>query len=487
VRLRRYPRYRPSGVEWLGRVPGHWAVGRARQCLEVNPRGGRLRALAPGAEVSFVPMEAVGEYGGLRLDATRAAFEADAGYTPFQDGDVLVARITPCFENGKGALARGLVNGAGMGSTELHVLRAGPLLEPGYLFYLTLSHPFRQLGAEEMKGAGGQGRVSAEFCRDFPMPVPPLAEQRAIAAFLDGRMAEIGRLIGGQAAQHAKLGELRTELVSSAVATVPPGHAAGRASPPLPRGARVAELWGDIPAHWAVERLRFSLRRVEQGWSPLCDGHPAADGEWGVLKVGAVNGGRFDPSENKALPAGDAPQEQYEICPGDLLVSRANTPELLGSAALVDCVRPRLLLCDKLYRLHLREDRLLPQMLLHILGSRPARAQLANQATGTSASMQNIDQDALLNLWIARPPLSEQREIAARLSVRTERIDRAREKIEAAIVRLKEYRTTLITAAVTGQIDVRGEPSQVDDESCIDHDPAQWSSGFRSMAEAVTA
>jgi type I restriction enzyme S subunit len=454
--------------------------------MEVNPGAGRLRDLEPGCAVSFVPMEAVGEYGGLRLESTRAAFEADAGYTPFQDGDVLVARITPCFENGKGALVRGLVNGAGLGSTELHVLRAGPLLEPGYLLYLTLSHAFRQQGTRAMKGAGGQGRVSADFCRDFPIPLPPLAEQRAIAAFLDGRMAAFDRMIGGQAARHARLGELHSTLVSRALAEgLPPEHAG--VQPPAPARSAGEAVLGEIPAHWAAERLKFSLRRMEQGWSPLCDSHPAQDGEWGVLKVGAVNGGRFDPRENKVLPPSDAPQEQYEIRRGDLLVSRANTPELLGSAALVGRVRPRLLLCDKLYRLHLREDRLLPQMLLHILRSRPARSQLAQQATGTSASMQNIDQDALRNLWIALPPLDEQRAIAKRLSCHTSRIDRAREKIEAAIERLREYRTALITAAVTGQIDVRGESEQTVDGFCLDHDPARWSSGLRPMAEPATA
>lgn len=479
----RYLRYRPSGVEWLGCVPEHWQVRRARFLLEVNPRGGRLREVSPGSEVSFVPMNAVGEYGGLRLETTRPAFEAD-GYTPFQDGDVLVARITPSFENGKGALARELANGAAFGTTELHVLRAGPLLDPGYLFHLTLSHAFRQPGAGHMRGAGGQRRVPADFCRDFPTPLPPMDEQRAIAAFLDARVAALDRMIARHLALHARLGELRDSLVSR---TVTGRLARDEASADEEQARTGTDELGEVPAHWAVERLRFSLRGIEQGWSPLCDRIPAGEGEWGVLKVGAVNGPEFDPRENKALPAGDAPREQYEIRRGDLLVSRANTLGLLGSAALVGRVRPRLLLCDKLYRLHLREERLLPAMLLHVLRSRLARVQMERQATGTSSSMQNISQAAIRNLRIAVPPLDEQRAIAACLTCRTRRIDQAREKIEIVIERLKEYRTALITAAVTGQIDVRGESSQAADESGLDHDAMQWSAGIHSMAEAVTA
>ena len=105
------------------------AVLIARFCMRVNPRSIRLRELGPEDEISFVPMDAVGEYGGLNLELTRSVGDIGSGYTEFDDGDVIVAKITPCFENGKGALASGLKNGAAIGTTELHVLRANPGLE----------------------------------------------------------------------------------------------------------------------------------------------------------------------------------------------------------------------------------------------------------------------------------------------------------------------------------------------------------------------
>ena len=133
VKLPAYPRTKPSGVEWLGDVPEHWEVKRGRFAMRVNPTAPRLRALKPEDEVSFVPMESVGVGGGINLEQSRILADVSGGYTEFQDGDVVVAKITPCFENGKAALARGLLNGAAYGTTELHVLRAGPTLDRSFL------------------------------------------------------------------------------------------------------------------------------------------------------------------------------------------------------------------------------------------------------------------------------------------------------------------------------------------------------------------
>ena len=195
MKLAPYPKYKPSGVEWLGEVPEHWEVKRGRFCIGVNPPSDGLRRLHPEDEVSFVPMEAVGEYGDLSLDHTRAISEIGSGYTEFDDGDVVVAKITPCFENGKGALATGLVNGIAFGTTELHVLRAAPNLEQHFLFYFTISRLFRGNGEGEMYGAGGQKRVPPEFCKNIRVPLPAVDEQRTIADFLDRETAKTNMLV----------------------------------------------------------------------------------------------------------------------------------------------------------------------------------------------------------------------------------------------------------------------------------------------------
>ncbi|WP_170207435.1 restriction endonuclease subunit S [Acidovorax temperans] len=106
-----------SGVEWLGEVPAHWEVMRLRNVTTLNPSKSEVSHLLRETEVSFLPMEAVGDDGTLNLDRTRPIGEVESGYTYFREGDVTIAKITPCFENGKGAVMRRLHNGHGFGTT----------------------------------------------------------------------------------------------------------------------------------------------------------------------------------------------------------------------------------------------------------------------------------------------------------------------------------------------------------------------------------
>ena len=213
--LEPHPKLKLSGVEWLGDMPTHWEVKRGRFCADVNPQP--LRLLHPDSEASFVPMEAVGEYGGLNLDQTRYVFEVNSGYTEFKDGDVVVAKITPCFENGKGALATGLLNGIGFGTTELHVLRPFENLDVRFLFYFSISQVFRNMGEGEMYGAGGQKRVPPEFCKDIQIPLPPVEEQHAIADFLDRATVKIDTLMTKIETAIERLQEYRSALITAAV------------------------------------------------------------------------------------------------------------------------------------------------------------------------------------------------------------------------------------------------------------------------------
>lgn len=130
----------------------------------VNPRASRIDA---AATVSFVAMEDVSEHGELVRSVDRARAELGSGYTQFNDGDVLVAKITPCFENGKGALAEGLTSGVGFGTTEFHVVRPKISDDADYLHQATLTSRFRSDGERHMTGSAGQRRVPADFISGF--------------------------------------------------------------------------------------------------------------------------------------------------------------------------------------------------------------------------------------------------------------------------------------------------------------------------------
>ncbi len=190
-----YPAYKASGIAWLGEIPSHWEMQRLRFRCRLNPSKSELINISPDTEVSFLPMEKFGEDGSLVLDETRSLEQVWQSYTYFRDHDIAVAKITPCFENGKGALLQGLVNGIGFGTTELHVLRTDEDTDPRFIFYVTRSHPFRHQGVAMMYGAAGQQRVPVEFFQNYATPFPPLPEQRTIAAFLDREPARLDTAI----------------------------------------------------------------------------------------------------------------------------------------------------------------------------------------------------------------------------------------------------------------------------------------------------
>jgi len=150
------------------------------------------RKLAQDASVSFVPMEDLGiDEKFLRPKQTRPLRDVAGSYTYFADGDVLLAKITPCFENGKLGIAGGLTNGVGFGSSEYVVLRPGRDLSPDWLYYYLSREAFRFEGAGQMAGAVGHRRVAKDFIENYPIPVPPIGDQLRIVGTLDEAFAAI--------------------------------------------------------------------------------------------------------------------------------------------------------------------------------------------------------------------------------------------------------------------------------------------------------
>ena len=233
-----------------GDLPEGWTRRRLRFDVRLNPKKSSLD-MEPDELVSFIPMVAVGEYGGLDLDGVRELEDAYDGYTYFAEGDLCIAKITPCFENGKGALAEGLTNGVGFGTTELHVVRPGPKIDRRFLFYVSIADDFRKLGESEMYGAAGQKRIDESFIKDWVAPLPPLETQRRIARFLDEKTARIDGLIEKKRELLDRLAEKRLALITRAVT-----KGLNAQTPMKPSGI---DWLGDIPVHWEVKRLRFLL------------------------------------------------------------------------------------------------------------------------------------------------------------------------------------------------------------------------------------
>jgi type I restriction enzyme S subunit len=233
------------------------------------------------------------------------------------------------------------------------------------------------------------------------------------------------------------------------------------------------EWLGKIPAHWRLLASRRSIGRIEQGWSPVAEERLAGLDEWAVIKLSAVNKGTFVPDEHKALPADLAPDTRYEIHEGDFLLTRANTPDLVADVCIARGVRPKLMLCDLVYRLQLRSDRVSPTFLVYWLLSRVGRYQIEVDARGSSQSMVKVSQGHILAWKLILPPHDEQRAIAAFLDRETARIDALVAKKELLIELLQEKRTALINRAVTKGLDPN-VPMKDSGVEWLGEIPAHW-------------
>jgi type I restriction enzyme S subunit len=299
-----------------------------------------------------------------------------------------------------------------------------------------------------------QKNISMDDIPRLIMTRPPLPEQEAIATFLDRETAKIDALISEQQRLIELLQEKRQAVISHAVTK--------GLNPDAPMKDSGVEWLGEVPDDWKMKRVKHLCEYIEQGWSPQCENESSEGDAPGVLKVGCVNGGVFRPSENKRLPADLSPIPQYGVRRGDLLVSRANTKELVGSAAVAEKDYPWLYICDKLYRITVMPGKAASNYLALYFVSNEARGQLELGASGASQSMQNISQSVLMEMPIPLPEPDEQERIINAVAVQCNQIDHLRTNASEAIGLLQERRSALISAAVTGQIDVRGLVSEAD-------------------------
>ncbi len=234
-----------------------------------------------------------------------------------------------------------------------------------------------------------RNRFKEEFFLALEIPLPPVTEHRRIVARIEQLATQIEevRRLRHQATEETEafLGSTRRTFI------------------------------GDTPAkNWLP--LSTYVSEIQNGGSPRCEGRPAENDEWGVLKVGAMSFGVFDPRQNKALPLGYKIDPQDEVRPGDFLMSRANTSELVGACVVVEKTPPRLVLSDKSFRFVFRRDRPVDQKYLnHVLKSPALRVQIEQQATGTSPTMKNISKEKVLALFVPPHNAAEQRRIAGYL------------------------------------------------------------------------
>jgi type I restriction enzyme S subunit len=203
-----------SGVEWIGEIPEYWSINKVKFNSIINPLKSEINIKLLN-EVSFIPMEYLKE-GYISKQDYKKTVDVYKGYTYFKEGDILLAKVTPCFENGNIAIANNIKNNIGFATTEVHVIRTiGDSNK--YLFYLFQSDQFIEKGKSVMYGAGGLKRVSTEFLENFQFPRPNIIAQQILTEYIDMKINKIQILIKKTKKSIQKYKEYKKSLIFEAV------------------------------------------------------------------------------------------------------------------------------------------------------------------------------------------------------------------------------------------------------------------------------
>lgn len=398
--------------------PRGWREVSILDVCQLNPPLTRDEWPSDDALLSFVPMSAVDENRGAIASLEEKPFsEVRRGYTPFRTGDVLFAKVTPCMENGKAAIAEGLRTGIGFGSTEFHVLRPKPeLLAPEYVFHFVRQPWFRLQAASAFVGTGGLQRVPPGFFKRVRLPLPPLPEQQRIVEVLQAA----DKLL------HAKhrVSQGLDDIVQAQYRT---------------QFGRYFSRLGLLNATRIGEHVESAQYGVSEAM--------AEAGSHAVLRMNSItSSGWLDLSALKYADLSSQDAAVTTLRDGDLLFNRTNSRELVGKCAIWRDAPGRYSFASYLVRLRLKPT-LLPEFLWATLNSSYGKYRLFNAAK-QAVSMANVSPTDLARISIPLPPVEEQSLFAAFVR----EVERQRGQMIVSGTRMRTLQPALITEALSGRL-----------------------------------
>lgn len=348
-------------------------------------------------------------------------------------GDVLVSMTRPNLN--AVAIVPARLNGA-IGSTGFHVLRACGV-DPGWIFY-AVQHPSF---ISELTGAVQGALYPAVRPKDIlgvVLPVPPLREQRRIVAVLEEQLSELDVAASGLRRSLTSISQYWAALLDQMLRSLSTESGVGETS------------LGDV------------VDTIDQGWSPRCEQHPAAEGEWAIIKTTAIQPMAFCAHENKQLPSALVARPALQLRALDLLVTRAGPRSRVGVSCVVPADQPRLMNCDKVYRIRLKLDRVRAPFVAALLNSPTVLRRIDELKSGISDSGLNLTQERFLALKIPIPGLRQQ-DIAVGLLEASQTVVRGVTlDVELALARVSRLRQALLRAAFEGLLvsqDPNDEPA----------------------------
>ena len=414
----------------MSELPTGWASIELGAVTHINPR--HISGIDMTTTVTFIPMAAVNEYSGTITEfQIRPLSEVWKGYTHIAEGDVLFAKITPCMENGKIAIAKGLENRLGCGSTEFHVFRSRGAIDAKYLWLFLRQKSFRNEAKSEMTGAVGQQRVTKSFLEEKQIPLAPLAEQKRVVAKVDSLSAKSARAREEMARVKKLIARLKQRVLAKA-----------------------------FDSSLDSVSLSFFVTGIKAGKNLKCVERPPYKDEKGVVKVSAVTWGEFDPLESKTLPLDFKPSADTLIRAGDFLFSRANTIELVGAAVIVKTAPDNLYLSDKILRLDFGIDA--KAWILYYLRSPQGRHALQDISSGNQLSMRNIGQKNLMQLQVPNADASTRAEMVRHIESAFAKIDVIADEARRALDLTDRLDEAILAKAFEGELvpqDPNDEPA----------------------------
>jgi type I restriction enzyme S subunit len=488
----------PKGLGDANGLPEGWASTTVAAAFDLNPRKAAEGALSDNMPVTFVPMPAVdAETGTIASPQVRPFASVRKGFTSFCENDVIVAKITPCMENGKAAIARGLTNGTGFGSTEFHVLRPNGAAIAEYVYHFVRQESFRREAADQMTGSVGQKRVPPTFFEEAFFPLPPLAEQRRIVAEVDSLLSKLnaarvrlarvllilkrfrqsvvaaacsGRLTADWREEHPDLEPVSTAL--SKRAKFVDLHGIRRLIRRGSAGVPDIEL-PEVPETWAIRSVR---QLVESG--AIVD---FQDGNHGSLYPRMEDFGdegvRFLTAQqvfdNRVLLE-DTPFLKHDKArllrigfakPRDVLLTHNAT---VGRVALLPQYDGDVILGTSVTYYRTIPDLLLPEFLCFEMQAQLWQNQLRSVMEQTTRNQVSITKQVEFQLLV--PPASEQSEIVRRVEFLFHLADRIEQRLRIATVRSEQITQSVLTRAFTGDL----VPSEAELARCEgrDYEPA---------------
>lgn len=419
-----------------------WPTERLADVCQLRPPKAEARKrLKPNDEVSFVPMNnlAVSEMSFVAKE-TRALSEVDGSYTYFADGDVLLAKITPCFENGKLGVAQGLKNGIGFGSSEYFVIRPSQRLLPQFLYYFFAQQSFRDEGASVMTGAVGHRRVPKSFIEDYPIPVPPLDEQEKIVAILDETFEGCAKVTSKVERNMGKAMELFNAVLDGRFTDQTDWNAFF-----LGDEVRFIDYRGKTPPKRSEGVRLITAKNVKMGY------------------VRRTPEEFVDPDCYEGWMTRGFPKS------GDVLFTM-EAP--LGNVALLD-TNETVVVGQRLITMQTDEDRLSSEFLKWLLMSPGVQSEIKSKATG--ATVQGIKAKLLKRIELAAPSVSEQSNICRDLQAAWDWVEALTEKYEKKSEALVELRQSTLQKAFAGDL---ASMSKQKPHIVFSHDPATTTSEF---------